>query len=118
MKALSTLAPLFWKYKGRLIAGIIFILFTNVLAVFAPALVGEGVNVMRDAYTTFLENGDYVEGSRLELPKILATVGEYTGLGVDWDGTVNDKSDVYRLVSIISKFQAILYLLVLYVKGV
>lgn len=118
MKALSTLAPLFWKYKGRLIAGIIFILFTNVLAVFAPALVGEGVNVMRDAYTTFLENGDYVEGSRLELPKILATVGEYTGLGVDWDGTVNDKSDVYRLVSIIALFQAILYLVVFFVKGV
>ena len=48
MKALRTLSPLFWKYKGRLFAGIVFILFTNVLAVFAPALVGEGVNVMRD----------------------------------------------------------------------
>ena len=73
MKALRTLAPLFWKYRGRLLAGIVFILFTNVLAVFAPALVGEGVNVMRDAYTSFLADGatEYADGSKIDLPKIL-----------------------------------------------
>lgn len=118
MKALSTLAPLFWKYKGRLFAGIIFILFTNVLAVFAPALVGEGVNVMREAYTTFLDNGEIAEGARIDLPEILAAVGQATGIGGDWDGTVKDKSDVFRLVSIIALFQAILYLVVFFVKGV
>ena len=54
MKALRTLAPLFWKYKGRLFAGVIFIILTNFIAVFAPALIGEGVNTLRDAYTTYL----------------------------------------------------------------
>ena len=72
MKALRTLSPLFWKYKGRLFAGIVFILLTNVLAVFAPALVGEGVNVMRDAYNTYLDSGAseavYDENSEIALP--------------------------------------------------
>lgn len=120
MKALSTLSPLFWKYRGRLFYGMVFILLTNVLAVFAPALVGEGVNVMRDAYTTYLAEGvtDYSEGSYLELPEILSTVVKYTGLGRDWDGTVKNKSDVLRLVTIIALFQAILYLVVFFIKGI
>ena len=120
MKALSTLAPLFWKYRGRLFAGIVFILLTNVLAVFAPALVGEGVNVMRDAYTTYLESEtvDFTENTNIDLPEILATVSKYTGKGSDWDGKVNDKSDVFRLVTIIALFQAILYLIVFFVKGI
>ena len=120
MKALSTLAPLFWKYRGRLFAGIVFILLTNVLAVFAPVLVGEGVNVMRDAYTTYLESEtvDFTENTNIDLPEILATVSKYTGKGSDWDGKVNDKSDVFRLVTIIALFQAILYLIVFFVKGI
>ena len=120
MKALSTLTPLFWKYRGRLFAGIAFILLTNVLAVFAPALVGEGVNVMRDAYTTYLESEtfDFTENSNIDLPEILATVSKYTGIGSDWDGEVHDKFDVFRLVTIIALFQAILYLVVFFIKGI
>jgi len=120
MKALSTLTPLFWKYRGRLFAGIAFILLTNVLAVFAPALVGEGVNVMRDAYKTYLESEtlDFTENSNIDLPEILATVSKYTGIGSDWDGEVNDKSEVYRLVTIIALFQAVLYLIVFFIKGI
>ncbi len=120
MKALRTLAPLFWKYRWRLVAGIIFILITNILAVFAPALVGEGVNVMRDAYTTYLADGgvEYSEVSTIELPEILSKVGQYTGLGSDWDGTVKDRDDVFKLVTIIALFQAILYLVVFFIKGI
>jgi len=120
MKALRTLAPLFWKYRGRLLAGIVFILFTNVLAVFAPALVGEGVNVMRDAYTSFLADGasEYADGSNIDLPAILSKVGYYTGIGGDWDGSVKNRADVLRLVTIIALFQAVLYLVVFFIKGI
>ena len=120
MQALRTLAPLFWKYRGRLFTGIAFILLTNVLAVFAPALVGEGVNVMRDAYTTYLdsETVDFTENLNIDLPEILATASKYTGIGSDWVGEVNDKYDVFRLVTIIALFQAILYLIVFFIKGI
>ena len=122
MKALRTLSPLFWKYKGRLFAGIVFILLTNVLAVFAPALVGEGVNVMRDAYNTYLDSGAseavYDENSEIALPEILSKAGSFTGLAENWDGRVEDSSDVLRLVTIIALFQATLYLVVFFIKGV
>ena len=120
MKALRTLAPLFLKYRGRLLAGIVFILFTNVLAVFAPALVGEGVNVMRDAYTSFLADGatEYADGSKIDLPKILFNFLHYTGIGEDWDSTVKNRTDVFRLVTIIALFQAVIYLVVFFIKGI
>lgn len=120
MKALRTLSPLFWKYRSRLLAGIVFILFTNVLAVFAPALVGEGVNVMRNAYTSFLADGatEYADGSNIDLPAILSKVGYYTGIVGDWDGSVKNRADVLRLVTIIALFQAVLYLVVFFIKGI
>ena len=116
MKALSTLAPLFWKYKGRLFAGIIFILITNVLAVFAPALVGEGVNTLKDAFT-LIESG-ITSSTELQLPEILATVGSWMGVEKDWDGTINSKEDILRLVTIIAFLQAVLYMIVFFIKGV
>lgn len=108
------------KYRGRLLAGIVFILFTNVLAVFAPALVGEGVNVMRDAYTSFLADGatEYADGSKIDLPKILFNFLHYTGIGEDWDSTVKNRTDVFRLVTIIALFQAVIYLVVFFIKGI
>ena len=116
MKALSTLAPLFWKYKERLFAGIIFILITNVLAVFAPALVGEGVNTLKDAFT-LIESG-ITSSTELQLPEILATVGSWMGVEKDWDGTINSKEDILRLVTIIALLQAVLYMIVFFIKGV
>ena len=100
MKALRTLAPLFWKYKGRLFAGVIFIILTNIFAVFAPALIGEGVNTLRDAYTTYLSTDtteSFSEPSTLHLPQILSEVANFTGVFDGWDGTVKSRHDAYRL---------------------
>ena len=121
MKALRTLAPLFWKYKGRMIAGVIFILLTNIFAVFAPALIGEGVNTLRDAYTTYLSpesTNAFAQPSTLELPQILSEVARFTGLSSEWDGNVESAEDVYRLVALIAIFQALLYMIVYFIKGI
>ena len=119
MKSLRTLAPLFWKYRGRLFAGIIFILLTNVLAVFAPALVGEGINALKDAHDGYLTPGaEIADDSFIALPEILGKVGELTGLNEIWDGEIETKSDVHRLVILIAILQAILYLITYLIKGV
>jgi ABC-type multidrug transport system fused ATPase/permease subunit len=103
MKSLRTLAPLFWKYRGRLFAGIIFILLTNVLAVFAPALVGEGINALKDAHDSYLAPGAEIsDDSFIALPEILSKVGELTGLDEIWGGEIETKSDVHRLVVLIA----------------
>ncbi|MFB1020937.1 MAG: hypothetical protein QMC37_11955, partial [Flavobacteriales bacterium] len=100
MKALRTLNPLFWKYRNRLIAGFVFIIFTNGLAVFAPALVGEGINVLREAYVNYLEpvanatneteiTAVFERNKGIELPQILATIADWIGISSDWNGEVN-----------------------------
>ena len=129
MKALRTLNPLFWKYRNRLIAGVIFIIFTNGLAVFAPALVGEGVNVLSEAYVNYMEpvaqatneteiSEIFKDNNGIELPKILATIAEWFNIKSDWNGEVNSINDVHRLVIVIAIFQALLYLFSYLIKGV
>ncbi len=129
MKALRTLNPLFWKYRNRLIAGFVFIIFTNGLAVFAPALVGEGINVLREAYVNYLEpvanatneteiTAVFERNKSIELPQILATISDWIGISSDWDGEVNSMKDVHRLVIVIAIFQAILYLISFLIKGI
>jgi ATP-binding cassette, subfamily B, multidrug efflux pump len=129
MKALRTLNPLFWKYRNRLIAGAIFIIFTNGLAVFAPALVGEGVNVLSEAYVNYMEpvaqatneteiSEIFKDNKGIELPQILATIAEWFNIKSDWNGEVNSINDVHRLVIVIAIFQALLYLFSYLIKGV
>ena len=129
MKALRTLNPLFWKYRNRLIAGFIFIIFTNGLAVFAPALVGEGINVLREAYVNYMEpvaiatneseiSRVFESNKGIELPIILATIADWLHLTSDWDGEVKSMKDVHRLVIIIAIFQALIYLISFLIKGV
>lgn len=129
MKSLRTLNPLFWKYRKRLFIGIAFILFTNALAVFAPALVGEGINVLRESYQDYLApvaeatNDSEIQKiisskDGIKLPHILATIAEYTGTQNLWNGEVKSIKDVHKLVITIAIFQALLYMLTFLIKGV
>ncbi|HAT47838.1 MAG TPA: hypothetical protein DCS71_02830, partial [Flavobacteriales bacterium] len=54
MKSLLTLNPMIWNYRSRLFLGVVFILLTNVFAVWAPSMIGEGVNALNDANQDFL----------------------------------------------------------------
>ena len=46
MGALAALNPYLWKYRGRLFLGFVFVFLTNAFAVFAPVVIGEGVNAL------------------------------------------------------------------------
>lgn len=93
MKALWSLNPYFWKYKWHFAGGMLFILLTNVFAVYAPALIGEGVNVLRDVEAEILaplregtpEAEVFAQGSEVvKLPKSLAVIAEWTGGAARW----------------------------------
>ena len=55
MKALLALNPLIWKYRGRLFLGMVFVVFTNMFAVWAPSMIGEGVNALNQVVRVTLE---------------------------------------------------------------
>jgi ATP-binding cassette subfamily B multidrug efflux pump len=49
MKNLAQLNTYFWKYRGRLFAGFILIVFGNVFSVYAPVVVRDGIDFLADA---------------------------------------------------------------------
>lgn len=58
MKALLTLNKYFWKYKWRFLAGIIFVIISNVFSLFPARFVREGFDSVSKAITDFqAENG-------------------------------------------------------------
>ena len=48
MKNLGYLNKYFWKYRGRLFMGFFFILLANIFNVYAPIIVGEGIDFLAD----------------------------------------------------------------------
>ena len=54
MKSLLSLNPMIWHYRGRLLLGVVFVVLTNIFAVWAPSMIGEGVNALNDANRDFL----------------------------------------------------------------
>jgi len=49
MKNLAQLNVYFWKYRGRLFAGFILIVFGNIFSVYAPVVVRDGIDFLADA---------------------------------------------------------------------
>lgn len=72
MSSLKRLNTYFWKYRWHCVGGIVFITLTNILAVCAPAVVGQGINEMQVAY----------EDNRLEAISSIATRQALLYLGV------------------------------------
>jgi len=120
MKALLALNPLIWKYRGRLFLGMVFVVFTNMFAVWAPSMIGEGVNALNEANTHFLvpmAEGQSPTLDQLELPRTLAFLADT--LGWAWQGldAPTSRETVLDFVLWVGALQAVFYLLAFLVKG-
>lgn len=125
MRELLTLNPFFWKYRLLLFGGLVFIGLTNLFAVYAPALIGEGVNALRDADQEFLaplRDGTsasevFGEGRSRNWPRSLEFIREWTGAQSGNDA-LQSKEDVFRWIALIALFQAGLFMLTYLIKGI
>lgn len=125
MGALAALNPFFWKYRGRLALGILFVILTNLFSVFAPVVIGEGINTLQEAYTRFLvplDEGvpahEVFSGEPLTVPPTLALLQDWTG----WRGASGshpqDRDSLILFVTALAGLQAVLYLLAYLLKGI
>ena len=120
MKALLALNPMIWKYRGRLFLGMVFVVFTNMFAVWAPSMIGEGVNALNEANTHFLvpmAEGQAPTLDQLDLPRTLAFLADT--LGWAWQGldAPTSREAVLDFVLWVGALQAVFYLLAFLVKG-
>ena len=120
MKALIAMNPMIWKYRRRLFLGMVFVVFTNMFAVWAPSMIGEGVNALNEANTHFLvpmAEGEAPTLDQLDLPRTLAFLADT--LGWAWQGldAPTSREAVLDFVLWVGALQAVFYLLAFLVKG-
>ena len=127
MRELWKLNPYIAKYPHLLIGGIVFIFFTNVFAVYAPSLIGEGVNAMKAVDESFLapmrqgltESDVFNQAAAPEFPRTLewirARFGEETAA---WNPVLNGKQDALAWMKRLAFWQAGLFLLAYLLKGI
>ena len=125
MRELLKLNPYFKKYPLLLLGGVIFIFFTNVFAVFAPALIGEGVNALRDADEIFLDplrsgmaEADVFEAApEISYPGTLSKLQSWSGALLEAPKKADSKQDVLNWMGRIAALQALLFLFAYLIKG-
>ena len=125
MRELLKLNPYFKKYPLLLLGGVIFIFFTNVFAVFAPALIGEGVNALRDANEIFLDplrsgmaEADVFEAApEISYPGTLSKLQSWSGELLEAPKKADSKQDVLNWMGRIAALQALLFLFAYLIKG-
>lgn len=125
MGALAALNPFFWKYRGRLALGILFVCLTNTFSVFAPVVIGEGINLLQEAYTDFLsplEKGTSPEtvfaNPPLNIPPTLSALSRWTGWSRGDVAAPASRDELIAFVGWIAGLQALLYMLAYLLKGV
>ena len=124
MKSLFSLNPMIWRYRWRLLLGIVFIVLTNVFAVWAPSMIGEGVNALNEANRDFLvplSEGVAMEtlaNQEVAVPNNLRTLARWFGAEDLTPTRPESRQDVLDIVVWIGLMQAGLFLLAYLVKGV
>lgn len=125
MGALAALNPYLWKYRGRLFLGFVFVFLTNAFAVFAPVVIGEGVNALQEAYTRFLlplsedtPASEVFRDATLSLPPTLSRLAEWLSFDPSGVSAPTSREEVIRAVGLIAGLQALLYLLAYLLKGI
>jgi len=130
MKALQTLNKYLWKYKGRLLLGTLFIVLTNIFAVFSPQLVEDAVGVLREANVNYFEpvgeadaNGTPIDkdalvaGKELSASKVLGYISEFTGIGKS-SYSLSNWDDLLKSLGAIAVLLSIVYIITYIIKGI
>ena len=87
MKSLLKLNYLFWKYRGRFLLGTLFIVLSTAFNVYAPIVVGEGVDFLAEAL-----NAAQGKVQTIHYPETLATFRSWLGLSNDIPEARNNSS--------------------------
>ncbi|MCH2197177.1 MAG: ABC transporter ATP-binding protein/permease [Flavobacteriales bacterium] len=130
MKALQSLNKYFWKYRWRLGLGFLFIILTNLFAVYAPVLIGEGVSVLRNANERYFDPlrtaraedasynaDDLVTGEDLELPASLQWISENLNLSSDATKSLDTFDQALMAIVQVGVLLALLYIGTYLLKG-
>lgn len=113
MKNLAQLNVYFWKYRGRLFAGFILIVFGNIFSVYAPVVVRDGIDFLADALRV---KDNLQETTQIPSPSSFQYIASWFNSS---NPTISFTPDNYASTVVkIGIMLAVLYLLMYVIKGV
>lgn len=137
MKSLKHLNKYLWKYRGKLFLGFVFILLTNLLGVYTPKIISEGIRVLRQANERYFEpvskkaeevgglshlseeQKDAIVGEgKLDLPAPLQVMAEMLGYDRDTSWSFSGHKGLISAIAAVVLMLALLYVIVHTLKGV
>lgn len=113
MKELAHLNKYFWKYRGRLFAGFILIVFGNIFSVYAPVVVRDGIDFLASALQA---KKSFPAEQTIPAPGSFAYITQF--VGADAPDVLLNQANFQSSVVRIGLLLALLYLLMYIVKGV
>jgi ATP-binding cassette, subfamily B, multidrug efflux pump len=137
MKSLQYLNKYFWKYKGRILLGLAFIVASNFFGVYSVLMVRDVVNLLSGANKNYLEPIDQaiIENAKnpdnpaidkdaffndvtMDTPDILVLLSDFTGTELDSLFHINTHYDFLQALVLIAMLLAVLYIVLYVIKGV
>jgi ATP-binding cassette subfamily B multidrug efflux pump len=113
MKNLAQLNVYFWKYRGRLFAGFILIVFGNIFSVYAPVVVRDGIDFLADALRV---KDSLQENTQIPSPSSFQYIASWFNSS---NPTISFTPENYASTVVkIGIMLAVLYLLMYVIKGV
>jgi len=116
LKHLSRLNPYFWKYRGRFFLGILFIMLSNVFNVYAPVLIGEGIDFLAQALSA--RESFSGENAQVSLPAPSSISTFFSWFGTPMETIEITPSGFAATVTKIGLWLAIGYLIFYVLKGI
>lgn len=116
MKSLKSLNKFFWKYRWRLLVGVVFVILTNLFTVYAPRIIKEAVDFLR---TAFENKPDLADGgeAQLEMPQSLGIIDRFVTISEDGSVHLTEANFVEVIVGI-ALLLGVFYILLYSIKGV
>ena len=135
MKALKSLNVYLWKYKWSILLGLFFIVLTNLFAVYTPKLIGDGVDMlkeardliyepMNEAKSAALEAGEefdrdaFLVGKTIKIPKSIQWLSDSLGLDVSVAQNINNYDNLSKALIFMAFLLAMIYIAIYFIKGV
>ncbi len=116
MKALAHLNKYLVYYRWRLILGVVFIIASNIFAIYAPRLVREAFDLITAALNAY-QSGD-VSNLTIDVPDAIAMVYRWAGQELTNLETAHSLADLAGIITKMSLILAAMYLVVAIFKGI
>lgn len=116
MRALTHLNRYLLHYKWHLIWGTVFIIFSNLFAIYAPRLIREAFDLIKASLAAYEEGG--VENFTVDLPVTVKWLYEQLNLDQSRFENINSKENLRSAITTLSLTLAALYLFAALMKGI